>query len=146
MKFAKTMEFIRKHLHNYLRIVFIGNVALLSVVATFSYFLPNKFEGTEKVNLFAIMAGSYWYAILILSAFGIYNPVYMEPIVYLQLIYKFLYSIYYLIGFNQYKIEPYGYICFFFIFWIFIICIYVLLKLIIFYDDFKKKKQLNSVN
>ena len=133
-------DFLRKYLHIYLRVIFVANFLLLVVIATFSYFLPKTFEGTSDVNLFLVMTGSYWYAIMVLSAIGVFKPNYMEPIVILQLIYKSLYAIYFASGYNSYKFGPYGYIFWFFIPWVLIISVYLILKLFLIYNNYKKRQ------
>lgn len=148
MQFSKIcfIDFIRKYLHIYLRVIFVANFLLLVVIATFCFFLPKQFEGTTEVNLALVLAGCYWYAIMILSAIGAFKPSYMEPIVILQLIYKFLYVIYYAAGYNQFKFAPYGYIFCFFIPWIVLILIYLSLRLFIFLNDRKNKKMVKDTN
>ena len=44
-KFLEFIEFICKHLHIYQRIIYGLNVALLAVIAPFTYFAPKTFEG-----------------------------------------------------------------------------------------------------
>ena len=114
----------------YLRIIFILNVVLLLVIAPIAYFFPKEFEGTSQANLFLIVAGSFWFGILICSFIGIFRPSYMEPIVMVQLIYKSLYSIYFAVVWNSYKFAPYGYIFCFFLPWILVIGVYLTLRVI----------------
>ncbi len=123
----------------YLRIIFILNVLLLLVIAPFAYFFPNEFEGTTQANLFLVLAGSYWFAILICSFVGIFRPSYMEPIVMIQIIYKSLYSIYFAVVLTKYKFRPYGYIFCFFLPWILLIGIYLILRAISVYKKRKNK-------
>ena len=87
------------------------------------------YEGTETVNLFLIMAGSFWFAILACSIIGLFQPDYMEPILLIQLIYKSLYSIYFAIVFNSFKFAPYGYVFCSFLPWIIMLIIYFSIRL-----------------
>ena len=86
-------------------------------------------KGTDSPNLFLIMSGSFWFAILICSVIGLFKPNYVEPILLIQLIYKSLYSIYYAIGFNSFKFAPYGYVFCFFLPWIIILVIFFSIRL-----------------
>ena len=125
----------------YLRIIFILNVVLLLVMAPFAYFFPKEFEGTSQANLFLIITGSFWFGILICSFIGIFRPSYMEPIVWVQLIYKSLYSIYFAVVWNNYKFGPYGYIFCFFLPWILVIGVYLTLRVI----TILKKKKVDAI-
>ena len=94
-------------------------------------------KGTESVNLFLIMTGSFWFAILICSFIGIFKANYMEPILLIQLIYKSLYSIYYAIGFNSFKFAPYGYVFCCFLPWIILLIIFFSIRV---FEEYRKLK------
>jgi hypothetical protein len=100
------------------------------------------YEGTETVNLFLIMSGSFWFAILACSIIGLFRPDYMEPILLVQLIYKSLYSIYFAIVFNSFKFAPYGYVFCFFLPWIIILVIYFSIRLFKKFRETKSSAQL----
>jgi hypothetical protein len=65
----------------------------------------------------------------------------MEPIVWVQLIYKSLYSIYFAVVWNNYKFGPYGYIFCFFLPWILVIGVYLTLRVI----TILKKKKVDAI-
>ena len=103
---------------------------------------PEKFSETENVNLFAVIAGSFWLAILLLSIYGVYDSKYMEPLVYLQLIYKSLFVIYFARNFekNNRREGPFVIIFYLFIIWMVMISGYIISKVYVKYNS----KSLNS--
>jgi hypothetical protein len=136
------LELVKDKLDYYLKIIFGLNILLLIFVAPQFYFNPEKFSDTKDVNLFAVIAGSYWLAIMFLSIYGVYDSKYMEPLVYLQLVYKSLFVIYVVRNYEETKKreDPYLIIFYLFIVWIVMISGYIFSKTLIKY----KSKSLDS--
>jgi hypothetical protein len=76
-----------------LRFVFAANVLVAGVVGYFSLVRPVQavelvFQGTAEDNSAMGVAGSFWLAIAILSAVGLYFPAQMSVVLMIQLLYK----------------------------------------------------------
>ena len=126
-----------EYLNYYLRVIFILNVLLLIGIGPLTYFYPEIYSDTEKFNQFAAISGSFWLAILFLSIYGVYDSKYMEPLVFLQLIYKSLFVIYFARNYETHtkKGIPYVVIFYCFISWIVLISGYIILKAYVKYNS-----------
>lgn len=120
-------------LETFLRVIFSCNIALLMFVATYAYIFPRRFDKeSKKINHFVSITGSFWYAILICSAIGLAFPMYMEPIVIVQILYKTLYMIMFLIHRKDAQIRPHYVIFICNKIWILVILAYLITKLVLF--------------
>jgi hypothetical protein len=118
-------------LETFLRVIFSCNIALLLFVATLAYIFPRRFDKeSKKVNHFVLITGSYWYAILICSAIGLAFPMYMEPVVIIQILYKTLYVIVFLVHRKDANFRPHVVIFISFTVWICVIMAYLITKLV----------------
>lgn len=85
--------------YSVLPVVYAANILIAGYVGLSCLFYPNRtqtralFAGNARNDHPLRLVGALWLAIALLSVLGLYFPLRMSPVLFIQLIYKFLWLV-----------------------------------------------------